>query len=155
MDVKKLEQKRLFCLALYFVGLLFEAAGVFAMKEKRVPGIILCCLGIALWILASAWAKRQYQTACDEIVKRRNEMTARLAAFPFLKPYPSQANYILCAVEGMNSKELANTLLRDDDILIKDLSAKNGFGGRDFIRIAVRDEADNDALYRALAKIRA
>ncbi len=81
-------------------------------------------------------------------------MTARLASFPFLKPYPSQANYVMCAVEGMNSKKLAETLLREDDILIKDLSTKKGFGGRDFIRVAVRDEADNDALYRALAKIR-
>ena len=45
-------------------------------------------------------------------------------------------------------------LLREDDILIKDLSAKNGFAGKSFIRVAVRDEADNDALYRALEKIR-
>ena len=95
----------------------------------------------------------QYQTACDEIVKRRNEMTARLAAFPFLKPYPSQANYIMCRVEGMDSKELANTLLREDDLLIKDLSSKTGFGGGSFIRIAVRDEADNAALYAALEKL--
>ena len=96
----------------------------------------------------------QYEAACDEIVRQREKMAERLAAFPFLRPYPSQANYILCAVEGMNSKELASTLLRDDDILIKDLSAKNGFDGKNFIRVAVRDEADNDALYRALAKIK-
>ena len=96
----------------------------------------------------------QYGAACDEIVRQREKMTARLASFPFLKPYPSQANYVMCAVEGMSSKALADILLREDDILIKDLSAKNGFGGRDFIRIAVRDETDNDALYRALEKLR-
>ena len=96
----------------------------------------------------------QYQAACDEIVRQRNTMSKRLAAFPFLRPYPSQANYIMCAVEGMSSKALADELLREDDILIKDLSSKNGFGGRDFIRVAVRDEADNAALYRALEKIR-
>ena len=59
----------------------------------------------------------------------------------------------MCAVEGMRSKDLANRLLKENDLLIKDLSTKNGFDGRDFIRIAVRDEADNAALYAALEKI--
>ena len=95
----------------------------------------------------------QYSAACDEIVRQRDAMLKRLSAFPYLRPYPSQANYIMCAVDGMGSKALADRLLRDDDILIKDLSSKNGFGGQSFIRVAVRDEADNAALYRALEKI--
>ena len=96
----------------------------------------------------------QYREACDEIVRQRGKMAERLASIPFLHPYPSQANYIMCAVDGMDSKELASRLLRENDILIKDLSTKNGFGGQSFIRVAVRDEADNDALCRALANIR-
>ncbi len=95
----------------------------------------------------------QYEAACDEICIQRRKMMERLAQFPFLKPYPSQANYIMCAVEGMRSKDLANRLLKNNDLLIKDLSTKNGFDGRDFIRIAVRDEADNAALYAALEEI--
>ena len=95
----------------------------------------------------------QYEAACDEICIQRRKMMERLARFPFLKPYPSQANYIMCAVEGMRSKDLANRLLKNNDLLIKDLSTKNGFDGRDFIRIAVRDEADNAALYTALEEI--
>jgi len=95
----------------------------------------------------------QYGAACDEIVRQREKMTERLAAFPFLHPYPSQANYILCRVEGMTSRELADRLLAED-ILIKDLSEKTGFRGGSFVRIAVRDESDNRALYDALAGIR-
>ncbi len=95
----------------------------------------------------------QYEAACDEICIQRRKMTERLSRFSFLRPYPSQANYIMCAVEGMRSKDLANRLLKENDLLIKDLSTKNGFDGRDFIRIAVRDEADNAALYAALEKI--
>ena len=66
MDVKKLEQKRLLCLALYLLGLIFEFAGVLAMRTKRTPGIILCCLGIALWIVSAVWAKRRFQNACGQ-----------------------------------------------------------------------------------------
>lgn len=95
----------------------------------------------------------QYEAACDEIGRQRAKMAEKLASFPFLTPYPSQANYIMCRVDGIPSKELANTLLKRDDILIKDLSTKNGFDGQSFIRVAVRDEADNQALYDALARI--
>ena len=66
MDVRKLEQKRLLCLMLYLLGLIFELAGVLAMRTKRTPGIILCCLGIALWIVSAAWAKRRFQNACGQ-----------------------------------------------------------------------------------------
>jgi len=94
-----------------------------------------------------------YEQACDRIAEQREKMLEELAKVPFLTVYPSQANYILCRCEGIGSKDLAGRLLRDHDLLIKDLSGKNGFAGRDFIRIAVRDEADNRALYEALAAI--
>ena len=93
---------------------------------------------------------QQYEAACDAICVQRRKMTEKLASYPFLTPYPSQANYILCRVEGMSSTALTRKLLRDSDILIKDLSTKNGFGGQSFIRVAVRDESENEALYRAL-----
>ena len=96
----------------------------------------------------------KYEAACDEIVRQRAIMSERLAGFPFLTPWPSQANYIMCRVDGMSSADLANLLLRDDDIYIKDLSTKDGFAGQSYIRVAVRDEADNQALYVALEKIR-
>ncbi len=94
-----------------------------------------------------------YTAACDQIAEQRAIMLKKLSAIPFLTPYPSQANYILCKVSGIGSKDLANRLLTDDRILIKDCSHKNGFDGGDFIRLAVRDQADNEALYAALAKI--
>ena len=38
------------------------------------------------------------------------------------------------------------------NILIKDCSGKNAMKGRNFIRIAVRDEKDNNALVNAMKK---
>lgn len=94
-----------------------------------------------------------YADACDRIAQQRQKMLQELSRFPFLQVFPSQANYILCRCKGIGSKDLANRLLRDNDLLIKDLSGKKGFDGGDFIRIAVRDEADNEALYEALRRI--
>lgn len=94
-----------------------------------------------------------YTAACDRIAEQRSRMIQALSAVPYLTPYPSQANYVLCSVSGIPSKELANRLLESDRILIKDCSQKNGFDGQNFVRIAVRDESDNQALYDALAKI--
>lgn len=41
-------------------------------------------------------------------------------------------------------------MLLEDNILIKDLSEKTGFEGKQYVRIAVRNEADNQALITAL-----
>ena len=79
-------------------------------------------------------------------------MAERLGRLPFLHPYPSQANYLLCRVTGLSSRALAERLL-EQDILIKDLSEKQGFHGESFVRIALRNEADNERLLAALEKI--
>jgi len=39
-------------------------------------------------------------------------------------------------------------------ILIKDCSHKKGFNGRPYVRLAVRDAADNDCLIAALRELR-
>ena len=69
----------------------------------------------------------------------------------FLKVYPSQANYVLCELKnGLKSKELAIELLEKDNVLIKDLGDKATFEGKEYIRLAVRDEKDNNYLLDVL-----
>jgi len=95
-----------------------------------------------------------YTRACDQIALRRKELTAGLSRFPFLKPYPSQANYVMCEVTGdMDSTALAESLLREN-LLIKDLSTKDGFDGASYIRVAVKDKTDNACLLQALEKLK-
>jgi histidinol-phosphate/aromatic aminotransferase/cobyric acid decarboxylase-like protein len=60
--------------------------------------------------------------------------------------YPSAANYFLCGLKnGMTARGFAETLLAEHEIFIKDLTGKKGIPGDSFIRIAVRDEHDNNA----------
>ena len=95
-----------------------------------------------------------YWTACDKIAEQRTLFEHKLSEISFLRVYPSQANYIMCAVtHKYTAKYLATHLISEHKILIKDLSEKNGFYGRQFIRLAVKDESENELLYQALKNL--
>ena len=98
--------------------------------------------------------KGTYADACDKIAQQRAALQKKLSEISFLKVYPSQANYIMCEVSGrFTSKELTTKLLSEQNLLIKDLSGKNGFNGRQFIRVAVKNELENEMLYQALKSV--
>lgn len=95
--------------------------------------------------------KATYLLSCDKIAQQRKYLYEELSKLGFLSVYPSQANYILCRVNGgYTSEDLAKELLRRYNILIKDLSSKKGFYKQSFIRIAVKNEADNKYIIDAL-----
>lgn len=93
---------------------------------------------------------KSYSEACDKIVEARNEFVSKLEEFKEFKVYPSEANYVMVDLGNINSRELAITLLDKYKLIIKDLSSKKTFEGRNFIRLAVRDKFDNDYLIKCL-----
>ena len=98
--------------------------------------------------------EKNYQQACVQFMHERERFMKELAAVPFLRVLPSQANYFLCEVlPPYTSRQLTELLLEKFDILIKDCSGKNAMKGRNFIRIAVRDERDNNALVAAMKQL--
>lgn len=95
--------------------------------------------------------ENDYRKACRLIIAERNRFYEELRKIPFLRVIPSQANYFLCeVVSEYTSYELTRKLLAEHEILLKDCGQKKAFGGRNFIRIAVRDRADNDRLLEIL-----
>ncbi len=52
-----------------------------------------------------------------------------------------------------SSTKLTEDLLNDFNILIKDLSSKFGFEGQQYIRIAVKNREENQAIVIALKKL--
>ena len=93
----------------------------------------------------------EYEAACDRIAENRLWLSEELRRIPYLTVYPSQANYIMCRVSPpWKAKELAARLLAKHRILIKSLSQKTGFAGKEYIRVAVKDQAENNALIQAL-----
>lgn len=98
--------------------------------------------------------KREYWNACDKIARQRAYMEQKLVEINYITTFPSQANYIMCELkDGFTSKNLAGVLLKEKGILLKDLSEKKGFCGKNFIRIAVKSKDENDYLMNALQEI--
>lgn len=95
--------------------------------------------------------QKDYDRACQKFIAERKRFMARLTDIPFLRVIPSQANYFLCQItEKYTSEELTRRLLMDFNILIKDCDNKDGLKNKNYVRIAVRDQKDNDTLVNAL-----
>jgi len=95
--------------------------------------------------------RNDFRSACRQIVLERERFILGLRNIPFLRILPSHANYVLCEIlPPWKPAALAETLLNEFDILIKDASGKLGFDGRPFVRLTVRDQADDDYLLAAL-----
>lgn len=97
-----------------------------------------------------------YRIALEKLKKERARFFAELGKFSdILRAIPSQANYIMAEVcGGMTSERLTRELFAKYSIMIKDLGTKEGLRGGSYVRIAVRDAADNDKLLAALSEIR-
>lgn len=101
--------------------------------------------------------ERDYDSARTQFRHERKIFARELASLSWLRVIPSQANYFLCELTGgMSSADLTLKLLTDHNILIKDCSSKKGFypDGHQYIRIAIRNRADNSKLIDALKSIR-
>ena len=96
---------------------------------------------------------KDYVASLVKLRTARAKLVQGLESIPYIKVFPSQANYVMCEPSGITRHELCCLLLKKD-ILIKDLTKKVGKAdGRQYIRLAVRDEKDNDALVAALKEV--
>jgi histidinol-phosphate/aromatic aminotransferase/cobyric acid decarboxylase-like protein/choline kinase len=95
--------------------------------------------------------KKDYADACQNIASERQRFKTELEKTAALDVYASQANYFLCRIKnGGSARALAEKLLSEHNILIKDLTGKKGIPDDSFIRIAIRNEADNNRLIDSL-----
>jgi histidinol-phosphate aminotransferase len=99
--------------------------------------------------LASLAHRAEIQRTVDALIVERERLYQELATVPFLHPYPSRANFVLCRVEGRNAAELKAALAREG-ILVRHY-AKPGL--ENCIRISAGRPEQTDALLAALKKI--
>lgn len=93
--------------------------------------------------------KGDYAEALKQFRVERARFEACLARISAVRVIPSQANFVMVELSGeISPKELLKRLLNKYGILIKELTNKTN--GRSYLRLAVRDEIDNDRLLAAL-----
>lgn len=95
--------------------------------------------------------KEDYVAALDRFREVRARYLNNLDTIKELKVFPSQANYVMCRIlNGYSSRKLADVLLNKYNILIKDLSTKEGLNGGNYIRLSVKTDEENEIVVAAL-----
>lgn len=96
--------------------------------------------------------KKEYNKACEKLIKEREWMYNQIKLFKKVKVYSSEANYLMVKLENINSEKLCVSLLENDDIFLKRLNNKSGFNNENYIRIAIRSREENQKLIEALRR---
>ncbi|SFG75661.1 Histidinol-phosphate/aromatic aminotransferase or cobyric acid decarboxylase [Lachnospiraceae bacterium C7] len=129
--------------------------GVLASKDEKMIEYIKRSVPIwninsfgEFFVQITGKYEKDYAKSLAKIKKSRVKLYKELDKIEYLRVIPSQANYLMCEVIGKTSKEICIALLKKD-VFIKDLTQKIG-DGKQYIRIAVRNEADNKKLLNIL-----
>ena len=137
--------------------------GVLASADKRIIDFIRKDVGIwninsfaEFYLQIYGKYEKEYAASCEKFRHERKTFQSELEMIPFLRVIPSQANYFLCEVTNrFTSYDLTLKLLTDYNILIKDCSSKKGFpSNKQYVRIAIRDRADNSKLANVLLDLK-
>ena len=95
----------------------------------------------------------EYAESCNAVKRATSLLAKGLDGVPFLDPYPTQANFVMCRVlNGFTSTELTTRLFEEFRMFINDCGRKMGLDNQ-YVRIASCSAEDNAELIDALQKI--
>ena len=98
--------------------------------------------------------EKDYKRACIKFIAEREDFEQKLKEISFLRVMPTQANYFLCEIlPPKNANQLVLTMLKKYNILVRDCSDKQGFDGKQYMRIAIRNHEDNVKFVRAFKEL--
>jgi histidinol-phosphate/aromatic aminotransferase/cobyric acid decarboxylase-like protein len=93
----------------------------------------------------------EYLSSLENLIEARKALYFKLSEINNLRVIPSQANFIMCEVLGeYTATYLTKEILTEHNLLIKDLSNKNGITG-EYIRVAVKSQEENNKLIKAIS----
>ena len=97
--------------------------------------------------------QQQFVDSCAEVRRATQVLYNELRAVPYLQPYPSQGNFVLCkVVYDFTAEQLTTRLFDEFKMLINNCSRKKGLDGN-FVRIASRTKEENIQLVEALRSL--
>ena len=99
--------------------------------------------------------QEEFAVSCLKVREATQKLYQQLLRVPYLCPFPTQGNFILCWVlYGWTGAELTSALLERCNVLVNNCSGKEGLEDS-YIRIASRTEAENSDLVAALHELHA
>lgn len=99
--------------------------------------------------LASLEDRPLLQQRVGRLVAERERMREGLAKFSFLRPLPSQANFLLCETMCVPARQIQRALA-EQGVLVRYYDKP---GLRNYIRISAGRPGDTDALFQALTEL--
>jgi histidinol-phosphate aminotransferase len=99
--------------------------------------------------LASLAHRAAIWPTVEALIAERARLEIELACIPYLRPYPSRANFVLCRVEGRDAAEL-KAKLAQEGILVRYFARP---GLENCIRVSAGRPSDTDALVEALRRV--
>lgn len=98
--------------------------------------------------------EKDYKRACEKFIAEREDFEQQLKEISFLRVMPSQANYFLCEIlPPKNAHDLVIIMLKRYNILVRDCSDKQGFDGKQYMRISVRSHEDDAKIIAAFKEL--
>jgi len=92
----------------------------------------------------------QFAESCAQVSAATQTFYLGLQSVPWMEPYPTHGNYILCRTSpGLTGTGVTERLFDEFGVLVNDCSGKGGLDSR-FFRIASRTTAENEELVRTL-----
>ena len=97
---------------------------------------------------------KDYKKACGKFIEERKDFESKLHAIKYIRVMPTQANFFLIEIlPPFKANDIVTFLLSKHNILTRDCSAKYGFDGKQYMRIAIRNHNDNERLINALKSL--
>ena len=115
-------------------------------KIKQPYNVSVAASSAAIAALEDATYLEQH---IARMVAERERLAQLLAEIPYLRPYPSQSNFVLCQVVGRDAHQL-KLALEQEGILVRYFDKP---GLSDHIRISVGKPDHTDALITALRRL--
>lgn len=140
-------------------------------KWAGLAGLRIGYGAFPLWLMPTLWKSKQpynvnvaasvgaqvsleHTNELVEVVERlkaeRTRLFAALQSIPYLKPYPTQSNFILCQATNKDALQLKKDLAEKYGVFIRYF---NKPGLKDCIRISVGRPQDTDKLMNALRSL--
>ena len=136
------------------LGILCSADTILIAKMKKMVSIWNINSFAEYFMQIFTKYEKDYKRACEKFIAERENFEKNLGEISFLRVMPSQANYFLCEIlPPKNVNELVTTMLKKYNILLRDCSDKQGFDGKQYMRIAVRSHQDNAKLITAFKEL--